>query len=374
MLPGGLDEAYRGILGTPHRVISRVEVWSEGVRIDPYGTAGVRIASGSVTATLTSRVARTLSITVDRELMPQTPSGLLAPFGNYLKVYSGVRSGASAYEWIVFYGRITDTTVDNSGTVSVSAADLANDLQDDYFGSPYQSGAGVSLATQFRTLVNQSVPGASFGVFDPAADALCPKLTWNTDRAAACDDLANAGNMFWYPLSDGEFVMRQVAWTSDDPALLTLSDGPGGSMLSWSWGWSRNNVWNQWTVTGERAGASTPVYAVIQDQDPSSPTFAGGKFGRKGQYANVQSLSSQGQALSLAKAYLRQSKALTETWTAQLVPDAALELGDVFYLAGGSRVSTAQVVSAFTLSIDSRDTMNVTFRAQTPGPLSGEGV
>lgn len=376
MLAGGTDILYRQILAGPHRVYTRVEVWDDEGRIDTYGDAGVPISSGSVSANLNSRVARTLSINVPRGLFPATPSGLLAPFGNYLKVFSGVEGGGGKYVWPVFVGRINDITMDSSGSVNLTAVDRAGDIQDSYFGSPQQSNVNSSIADQFKVLVRNAFPAATFGSFDQAAiNNTTPNLIWNADRASACDDLANSSNTFWYPLADSSFVMRQVAWTEQQVPVWTFSAGGDlSTVLAWTVGYSRTNVWNQMTVVGELADGTTPVYATVIDNDPLSPTYAFGNFGLKGQYFSVQTAQTQGQALSLAKAYLRQGKSLTDKWTLQMIPDASLELGDAIIVDTPIRTSSIQVVSAFTLSLDSKDTMNTTLQAQQPGPLNEAGA
>jgi Domain of unknown function (DUF5047) len=371
MLDGGTDLLYRNILAGPHRIYTRVEVWDNTGRIDTYGDKGLPISSGSVSANLNSRVARTASIGLPRGLFPADPTGLLAPFGNFLKIFSGVEGGGGSYVWPVFVGRINDITMSSDGTVSLTAVDRAGDIQDSYFGSPQQSNINSLITDQFKQLVTAALPSATFGTFDPGAFNTTPNLIWNADRASACDDLANSTNLFWYPLANGDFVMRQVAWTAAQNPVWTFTAGDDqASVLAWSVGYSRTNVWNQITVVGELADGTTPIYATVIDNISTSPTFAFGKFGLKGQYFSVQTARTQGQALFLANAYLRQTKSLTDKWTLQMVSDASLELGDAILASTPIRSSSVQVVSAFTLSLDSKDTMSVTLQAQQPGPLN----
>lgn len=100
MLVGGLDGLYRSFLAGPHKPTCRVEVWAEGVRIDDFGDAGVPLNSGTVQATLASRVARTATMNIDPTLFTDDPAGLLYPAGNYLKIFRGVYGfGGPSYEW-----------------------------------------------------------------------------------------------------------------------------------------------------------------------------------------------------------------------------------------------------------------------------------
>lgn len=372
MLAGGLDVLYRSILAGPHEATSRVEVWSEGVRIDDFGDAGVPITSGSVSATLTSRVARTSTMTVPEYLYPENDDDLLAPFGNQLKIFAGVYGyGGLSMEWQTFFGRIDDGGQDSNGNVVIDGVDRAGDVGDSFFTVPQQSNVALNVAAQYVQLINTAVPDATFGDFDPTT-VFTPNLVWQTDRASACDQLATAANMFWYPLANGDFVMRTVAWDTSTPPLLTLRDGPGGTVSTWSRAKSRRNVFNAPTVVGERADGSTPVFGSAFDGDPTSPTYVGGKFGVKGKLISVQTATSAAQCAQLARGYLHVAKALTEQWSINCVPDASIELGDPFLIqgttaSGATKLSSTQIVTSFTLPLVGDGMMSIAFRAQTPG-------
>lgn len=373
MLTGGSDGLYRALLAGPHKPTTRVEVWSEGVRVDDYGDPGVPITSGSVQATLVSRVARTVQLTLTPDLFPDGPGDLLYPDGNYLKIFKGVYGyGGPSYEWQVFYGRINSSVLNSSGSFVLNAVDLAGDVAGALFPVPRKSNIDQFVTTQFIELIKEALADATFGTFDTTY-ARTPNLLWQVDRSAACDQLATAANMYWYTLADGSFVMRTIAWDTDAPSLLTLTDASGGTLVNWAYGFNRAGVYNNIYVVGERADGSTPVYGSASDGDPTSPTYIGGKFGVQSQQVNVQTVSSASQAQQVARSYLRQSRALTQTWTVNCIPDASLELGDALTLVGHlpsgvARTSSTQVISGYTLPLTGADgTMNISFRAQQPG-------
>jgi hypothetical protein len=375
MLTGGLDGQYRAFLAGPHKPTCRVEVWAEGVRLDDFGDAGVPITSGSVSASLQSRVARTAQLGLTSDLFPEDEFDLLAPFGNYLKIFKGVDGyGGPSYEWQVFYGPISDIGLTNDGSVVLDAIDVAGEIAESFFATPRQSNVDEFITTQFRQLIEQALPAATFGTFDTTY-ARTPNLIWQTDRASACDQLAAAANMYWYPLANGDFVMRTIAWDGNSPSLLTMRDGPGGTMGSWAFGYNRTGVYNNIFVVGERADGSTPVYGSASDGDPTSPTFIGGKFGVKAQQISVQTVTSPSQAQQVARSYLRQTKSITQPWAISCIADAALELGDALTLIGTTpdrvtHTSSTQVVAAFTLPLTKTDgNMTINFRAQQPGAI-----
>ena len=130
-------------------------------------------------------------------------------------------------------------------------------------------------------------------------------------------------------------------------------------------------MFNSVIVSGELADGSTPVHGIAQDTNPASPTYIYGNYGIKTQFVSVQGTQNSGSAATLARSFLARAKAITETWSAQIPADAALELGDPILLRGNvdpgtDRASSIQVVSSFTLSLDTKDTMNVSLRAQVP--------
>lgn len=375
MLTGGLDGLYRAFLAGPHKPTRRVEVWAQGARIDTFGDEGVPLVSGNVTASLASRVARTAQLGLTPDLFPDDPTDLMYPAGNYLKIFAGVDGyGGPSYEWQTFYGRINDITLTSAGDVTLNAIDLAGDVSDSLFGTPRQSNVDQFVTTQFTELVKEAIPGATFGTFDTTF-ARTPNLVWQTDRASACDQLGNAANMYWYPLANGDFVMRTIAWDTAAPSLLTLTSGTGGTLGSWSVEFSRAGVFNSVFVVGERTDGSTPVYGSASDGNPASPTYVGGKFGLKSQQISVQTVTSPSQAQQVARSYLHQVRSLGQTWTASCVADAALELGDALTIIGTgpngtTRTSSTQVVAGFTLPLTKADgNMNITLRAQQPGGI-----
>lgn len=367
MLTGGTDGLYRALIAGPHRTIAYLQVWREGVRIDTYGDAGLPFFSAGVNVTLQSQVTRQLSFTCAESLWPADNGDLLAPYGNEIRAWYGVEAGgAPPYVWQVFRGRIDTVTLEENAEVSVQCVDRAAAVKESGFPRPENSQTGDLVTLEYRRLVLDGVPDAIFGTFD-AVGTITPQLTWDEDRGNACDDLAKAAGAFWYALANGDYVLRFIPWAVTQTSVLTVSDGEGGVLISAVPTKSRSDVFNQVTVTGERADGTTPVFALAQDTNPSSPTNINGAFGVRSKTTSMQAAVTQGQTNSLAQTLLRLSKALTQSWSLSMPNDASLELGDAITINARGLPPELQVVSAFNLSLLGDAPMTIQTQAQQLG-------
>lgn len=368
MLAGGLDPMYRAALSTSHVPYLLVEVLSGSNQVllsDPV------YLSGSVSATLTSRVARTCTISFDSSFYPFEADGLLAPYGNKIRVTRGVQfSDGSRFAWVVFVGRIQSTELDSSGTCRVQAADTSADVIENRFLNPANSQVGNTVLNEVRRLISDAVPTAVFGDSDAFITPV-PALAWQLERGQALDELTTSVGAFWYALADGSFVVRRYAWTVPAVPVVTYADGDGGSVVSYSASRSRQDVYNSITVTGERLNGDEPVYATAQDTNPVSPTLYGDGFGRRHQLLRLQTPASFETASGAAFDNLKRLTALVDAWSWDMTVDAALELGDTIRLNVAGRSDIIQVVSGFNLPLDLSAPMRVEGRSLILGALEG---
>lgn len=368
MLAGGLDASYRQALPLSHQPYVRVDV------LDGSGNVlaeDLVFIDGSVSATLTSRVARQCEIVLPESMYPFQAGDLLAPYGNMIKATRGLRFATGVmYSWTVFIGRIQQTSLNGDGTCSVQASDLSADVVENLFTAPQNSQAGSDVTSEVFRLISDALPSATFGPSDTFAVPV-QALTWQLDRGQALDELGDSVGAFWYPLADGRFVLRRYAWTVPGLPVVTYADGNTGSVFSSSAARSREDVYNSLTVTGERLNGDAPVYATAFDDNPASPTYISGNFGRRHQLLRLQTPASQGSAVGSARDNLKRLTALVDTWSWDMTPDAALELGDIVSLYVRGRSDIIQVVSAFTLPLSVSAPMSVQGRSQILGLLQG---
>lgn len=376
MLPGGTDPFYRRLLTAGHLHYARIEVWRGGVRqaVLAPGTEDngglVFLPGTAVSATLTSSVARNLTLVVPYRLFPDQPDDLLNPYGSEIRAYYGVvtATGALTYTWQVFRGKIGNPRANRrSGTCTISCSDRAQEVLDAGFVTPQNSQTNNSISTEFQRLVLDAVPDATFGPSDTFAQLVAP-MAWDFSRTTGIEEMLSSVGALWYPLADGRFVTRRYPWAIPGAPVLTLSEQIPGELLDWTKSRDRSGVFNVVTATGERLNGDVPVVATAADTNPLSPTFMDGPFGVRSLPLRRQTPSTPGGALAAAEARLRTSIALTVDWAWQVPPDAALELGDVTLLeVDGMQV--VQVVQGFQLPLDLSGPMTVQGRAQVIGDV-----
>ncbi len=364
---------YREALAAPHEAYGRVEVWRGGVKIDElnqftpdddYSLARPVFYTGTIRATLTSRVSRTLSMQVPDWLFPWEPDDLLHPYGTYLHCYRGVRYGSgSVDEFPTFRGPITRVVPGASGRLTVSAADLAYEVVRNGFAGPQPAVVGSLVEDEYRRLVLDAFPTAVFGSFDPDFWERVPELSYDTDRGASLDNLAKTASAFWYALADGTFTLRRVPWTVPlTRAPIALTDGDGGTLFTAYPDRSSEGIHNRIVLSSERVDGGVPVYAMAEDLDPASPTYIYGPFLVKSTQVRVTAGLNGGQVSSAVKTILAQAKARTDSWQLTCVPDGSIELGDPLNISFKSR-DALQVVAGFTIPVEGAGVMSIDGRS-----------
>lgn len=369
MLAGGLDPMYRAALATSHQVYVKVEVLDG---LQNVLESDLVFISGSVTATLTSRISRTCTITVAEDLYPFQADGLLAPYGNMIRATRGIEfSDGTRFAWVVFVGRIQEATLTDSGTCTIEAADFAADVLESKFLRPENAVSANTVTQEVMRLIADGFPQAQFGAMGNFDEPVRTR-TWQLDRGQALDEMATSAGAFWYPLASGRFTLRRYPWAERSAPVVTYTDkGKLGSVTGSQAARSRAGVFNSVTVTGERLNGEPAVYALAQDTNAASATFIGGSFGRRHQLLRLQTPGSQGTAQGAASENLKRLIALADAWGWTMTPDAALELGDTVQLDVRSRTGIIQVVAGYRMPLDLSGAMQVAARAQVADILEG---
>ena len=349
---------YKSVLHTPHKRAAYIDVYDIDGAVRQLD---VPIVSGEVTASLTNRVTRSAVFTLSDEWFPRTVNDPFSPYRAVVKIFAGTEYGNGTNEvFPLFTGRVYDVNRDASGSVTFRADDLAADVVACRFEQPVNSQANTQLVSEIQRLITQAVPQATFGT-DDVDDGPTPTLTWDEDRGKALDDLSEATGGRWYALGNGDFVVRQFVYAVGTP-VQTFADGPQGLMSKASTSITRDGTANSIVVVAERMDGTDPVRYVARDNDPLSPTQFGGQFGKVVQVIKVQTPLTTSQAQTLARTQLAAATALTEQWTADVVPDYTMEPGDTVHL-GYRGLERDQILDSITYPLMTSTAMRLGTRS-----------
>jgi hypothetical protein len=335
MIEQGMTAEYRSAYNRPHRAIFRAEVWNHTEQIGEIA----EILGGGVDCALTSQITRRGSLTVPAALMPKDESGLLAPFGNRLRLYRGIRYGNRDFMFRVFTGLIVKAERKPRQPCVVTFSDRAYEVDENDFEAVEESLNGRTVVEECVRLIREGVPLATFGTHDPINAQASPQV-FDDSRSQACDQLADAGGAFWYALADGRFVIRRVPWAyqpegvnADPVAVYDESagdlDSTSGTITDYGTSMSRENVFNIVVGVADQPNGTEPYRAAVRDTNAGSATYIGGKFGRRVLKVELPSAAGTAVVRHGAETALRRARASAESLPWEMIPDPTLELGDL---------------------------------------------
>ena len=368
-----VSDTFRRTVGGSHVVAQRVELLLAG-EVDADLTAAGVFVDGSVTAAIGNAVMRSGQVTLIDEtgvLVPNlaTRTGrVLAPAGSELRLWRGLAypEPTRAPELVpVATMRFTVNRVEGR-QMTLECYDRAWALAQAKALVPTTIALGTNVITAIRRLL-VAAGGEWIDTNFPATDETTPSMAVDVgaDLWAEAQQLAaNIGQRLYFdPM--GVATMRPepdpavdpVAWTLDetDPANLAL---PGGQ-VEWE-GTAPNAV----LAIGENSDNALVYRAVAYDTDANSLTRYGGPYGRiHGDPVRSETIGSATQANARARLELNRGLGLMTKPTTPILPNAALEPGDVLLTPMPSRgMGTWGILDGFTLPLRAAGPMPVVLR------------
>ncbi|MGW0984275.1 DUF5047 domain-containing protein [Streptomyces xiamenensis] len=337
---------WAAALRQSHRVITIVELHQTDGEIIP-----VPHIAGSVTADRGSSVRRKATVeTPDISLLPRSAVDYLALTGARLRILRGLEIAGQPVTVPIFWGRVDDVDGDpETGPVSISASGLEAMVAADRFQAATSTRGATDAVTSITTLIRGTLPGAV--VSSTASSAALGVRTWDaqSDRWAAVQEIATAvGAEAWADV-DGVFHIEPLPDPLTAEVAWEIAAGPDGALISASRGWSRDGMYNVVVATGENTEEGVAgIRAIARDEDPTSPTYWAGPFGRVPRFYSSPMLTTIGQAQSAATKLLRDSVKPAVTADITALPNPALEPGDtvrVVYSDGARELHQIQSLS-----------------------------
>jgi len=322
-------------LARPHEVVVRATLLDGGTETElPTVVDG----SVSLNANAATRGSCELSIADDGTLgwIPTSSDSPLAPYGREVRIERGIRyyDGTTEFAPLGVF-RIEDAGIDDSGSeivVAISGLDRSARIIDAKFEEPYQIAAGTNYVDAILETIQAAWPDVPHDL--PTTEYAAPAgglpKEEGADRWQFCQEMAAACGMELYFDSLGVLVMRPVAQFVTGTAAWHLVEGEDGVLIRAGLQWSRQNSFNKSIVTGENIGDDgPPARGVAVDDNPLSPTYYHGPFGKVPDFYSSTEIISDAQAADVAAARLARQLGTTQSISFGAIVNPKLEPSQV---------------------------------------------
>lgn len=332
----------------------------------PTGTE-LAVLAGDVELDAGAAVRSTVSLTVDGTgAFPTAASDLLAPYGNEVFVRRGIAYGGGSVEWVSLgYFRIKGVEQDEApdGPIRIAGQDRMAGIVAARLVAPVQFAATDTYGAVVDQLVTEVYPAAVINWDDTTdTDPLGRSLIAEEDRFQFLDDLVTGLGKIWYFDHRGELAIKDLP----DPGapVWDVDSGIGGVLLDLGREISDEGVYNAVVVTGEALDTTTPPSAVAYDNNPDSPTYWNGDFGKVPRFYTSSFITTTAQAQTTANALLRGNLGVPYNVDFQAIVNPALEPWDPVVVRLHGRAET-HILSRLTVPLTAEQAMTADTREQT---------
>ena len=341
-----ITDRFIAALTGGHQTTARVEVLPGGDETNKVDLSNY-LVDGSVDVSR-QQIRRSGTLTfVDRDqsglIVPTDNDSLLAPYGNQLRVWSGIEFDDGTEELVcVGTFRIT-RSVSRYPRCTVDISDRAWVVVNAKFIAPWFVAAGTAWDVAITNLLGDRYPGVPTDIPSVEFTSTTPRLTLDQQAdpwVGAQEWAASIGYALYFTPLGVATIRSEVALAAADPVWTfdgkpaanqppVLSDWANLALYDEAVTWDTADAYNAVTVTGNSSSLSTAVQGSAYDNDPDSPTQWGGPFGYKPLFESTELVSTAAQATALAVGRLQQVAGLAESLQIPSVCNPALEVGDL---------------------------------------------
>lgn len=355
-----VTDAFKAAIAQSHRVATRVEILADGAVVRTIDT----VTAGTVTLDANAQARGRLDLTLvdDGTLVPSVPADLLAPYGRELRVSRGVEYPDGTQELVpLAVCRIDDVDVDQLPVIHITGQDRSARITDARFEEPYEVAQGTNVATAILNLVQGAYPDVTYSFTTTMHNTGHMVAEEGGDRWKLAQDFATNAGLRLYFDGDGTLVL---APESAGAAVVNLVEGDDGVLLTAAKRWTRTGTYNRAIAVGENMNEIAPVRGVATDENPLSPTFYGGSFGRVPVFMQSQFIVTADQALDAATAALARQLGTTQAVNFGSLVLPHLEPGDVARITRqAAMIDQDSIIDQLTIPLGAEGTMTGSMRA-----------
>lgn len=379
MIPASND--FKASVRDSHPIYVRAELLSSGTVIN----SSLPVVGGSVRVDSTASVLRSIPglqlVDPTGDIIPYLPGDPLAPYGNEVRLWygTGVKprtldpgtiarySQSSTMEMVPLATcRIAKVSIDDDGSpeVTVEAYDRSRSVSRNVFTSPYIIASGANYVTAIGNLIQDRLPGVGMNL-PTGVDDTTPLVVLDvgSDPWEEVRKMATVLGYDAYFDPQGTFTMTRVSDPTTDPIDWVYQDGKESMLLSTSRDMDDDPGYNGVVLTAESTTLTVPLRSEVWDMNPSSPTYADGKYGRVPLIITSPYPTTQAQCDQYALTELRRVAGGTEGLSFGILPNPLHEPGDVVLVnRAASKVSATALVDGFTFPLAPTDLMQIDTR------------
>jgi hypothetical protein len=350
---------------------------------DVYGNvvATLKPLGGSVSIDIDRSVRRDAAdmqlIDPDGTLRPNDATDILSPLLGYeLRLYRGVEylDGTTelvplgVFNWSIATVSETETGVTLSigqlqdRSVRVSRARYtqpinvvtATAVEDVITSILLQAWSDISFDGGALPTTGLTVPACAFGVegdSDP----------WEDARKLADDQ----GYRLFFD-AVGNCTMLPISGADEVTAIVSYGSTYGNFMItSLNKTWDTSETYNGVIAVGEGSGLLYPFRSIAWDDDPQSPTYYLGSFGKRPRYFSSPTLYTQSQADNAAATQLKKTLGIAENVTWSQLVDPSLDVNDGINLYDSALgIGYLYRIDRLTIPLDSSSAMTAEARTR----------
>jgi len=360
-----VSSAFLAAVSGSHQIAVRARVVAAGQSgTNPTGEE-IPVLSGTVELDATADIRGTLTLTTEGR-WPTASDPLLLPYGNEVFVERGVYVGGEV-EWCPLgYYRINGPDQDDApdGPIVLECSDRMATIRDSRLTSPRALPSSMTYGAAVEDLILDVYPSAVIEWDDATVNQpLGRTVMLEQDRLRGLQDLvAGVGKLMWWD-------HRGVLVIKDPPSISTpvaaIRHGDGGVLVNLSRQLSREGAYNAVVAEGESASTDNPVRVVRINNDPNSPTYWFGSFGKIPRFYSSPLITNATQARKAADTLLLKSLGLPYTVDFQMVPNPALEPWDPVTITYSDAPAETHVLQRVTIPLTAVEGMTADTREQT---------
>lgn len=247
--------------------------------------------------------------------------------------------------------------------LEISGVDLSRVISRNSWDDIYIIPAGTNYATAIRDMIANRLPGTTFNF--ATTEHTTPKLIFGTQQGSDpwqdAQDLAAAIGYELFFDAAGVCTLRQIPDPAAADPVWEFTDESNPTITALTRTLSDVTTFNKVIVQGESTGNTAPITATAIDTDESSPTYYLGPYGTVPVYFTSPMITTQQQAQQAADALLLAVKGASESVELSVVPNPALEPGDVVTVTvGDAKIQGTFLINQTTIPLSAASAMTAT--------------